>query len=397
MTDIRNLRPDEIEEAIRLSEFAFQLSLTAEERAERVQASGAKPERQWGCFEDGRLAAKLVLLDLKTYIHGRLFAMGGIAGVATWPEYRRQGFVAKLLKHSLQIMKERGQTVSYLHPFAFGFYRKFGWETYASYKKYELTREQMPAFPSTVGRVRRIGEDWESLSPLYEAYASRYNGTTKRTGEWWKERIFAWKKGQTAVYDNAAGEARGYMLYQVKERTFTVHEMVFLDEEARRGLWNFIKNHDSMVTKVELQAPEDDELAFLLPDPRVKQELVPYFMARIVDLAAFVGRYPFAAAGGAGVPPVLLRVRDEHAPWNDGVFRLAVDGDGGGSLTPAEDVTAVDGAAVTCSIGALAAMLIGNRRPRFLLAAGLLEGPEEAVEALERVVPSRTAYLLDFF
>ena len=60
--------------------------------------------------------------------------MGGIAGVATWPENRRQGHVSTLLKHALQEMKSKGQTLSFLHPFSIPFYRKFGWELYAEYK-----------------------------------------------------------------------------------------------------------------------------------------------------------------------------------------------------------------------------------------------------------------------
>ncbi|WP_199614843.1 GNAT family N-acetyltransferase [Paenibacillus alkalitolerans] len=393
MSEIRILRQDETEEAMRLSEFAFQFELSPEERAER--AATVKPEQQWGYFEEGRLAAKLVLLDFETWIHGRLFEMGGLAGVATWPEYRRQGFVAQLLRHTLATMRERGQTVSFLYPFAFAFYRKYGWETFCAYKKYELTREQIPSFGPTGGRIRRVEQDWETLNPVFDAYVSRYNGTIKRSEDWWKERVFRSKKGQVAVYENERGEDRGYMLYQVKENTFTAHEMVFLDEDARRGLWNFVRNHDSMVTKVLLQAPEDDELAFLLPDPRVKQEIVPYFMARIVDAAAFVSRYPFAAAGAAA-PPLLLRVRDEHAPWNDGAFTLAVDGEGRGVLTPAGASEARDGA-LSCSIGALTAMMMGYRRPGFLHAAGMLDGPRDGVEALERLLPVRATYLPDFF
>ncbi len=52
--------------------------------------------------------------------------MGGVAGVATYPEYRRSGYVKELLQHSLQTMKKDGYTVSMLHPFAVSFYRKYG-------------------------------------------------------------------------------------------------------------------------------------------------------------------------------------------------------------------------------------------------------------------------------
>lgn len=60
--------------------------------------------------------------------------MGGIAGVATWPENRRGGLVSKLLSKALARMNEEGQVLSCLHPFSVPFYRKFGWELYTDYK-----------------------------------------------------------------------------------------------------------------------------------------------------------------------------------------------------------------------------------------------------------------------
>jgi predicted acetyltransferase len=36
-----------------------------------------------------------------------------------------------------------------------------------------------------------------------------------------------------------------------RKESFKKHEVWYLEEEARRGLWNFICQHDSMVDKVE--------------------------------------------------------------------------------------------------------------------------------------------------
>ena len=54
------------------------------------------------------------------------------------------------------------------------------------------------------------------LSRLYEAYASRYNGTLQRSERWWKDSVLSRKKGYTAVYYRADGEAAGYLLYEIE-------------------------------------------------------------------------------------------------------------------------------------------------------------------------------------
>ncbi|WP_261808100.1 enhanced intracellular survival protein Eis [Paenibacillus sp. N3.4] len=294
MGEIRTLRQEELLESFSLSEFAFQYELTEEEKAERM--GWTDPNQVWGYFVDGHLAAKLTILSLQTWVNGKSFAMGGIAGVATWPEYRRNGMVGQLLVKALQVMKEQGQSISFLAPFKFEFYRKYGWEAYIDYLKYEIPLDKLPKFQATEGSsILRIARDWEILNPVYSAYAEPYNGMLQRDASWWTNRFFKNKKGTVALYLNAQGEHRGYVFYQAKDKTATIHEMVFLDEEARRGLWKFIADHDSMITKVEVNAPVDDQLPFLVHDPRFKQEKITYFSARIVDVEAFLTQYVYEA------------------------------------------------------------------------------------------------------
>ncbi|HZG57444.1 GNAT family N-acetyltransferase, partial [Paenibacillus sp.] len=282
MTTIRNLTAAEFDDAMALGEFAFQYTVPAEERATRIAMM--KPHQQWGAFVDGALAAKYTLLDLKTWIHGVPYDMGGLAGVATWPEYRRQGLVSKLLVHSLETMRANGQSISYLHPFSFPFYRNFGWEYYTDRKTYEIPFAKLPPAPPETARVRRAANDGALLDAAYAAYASRYSGTLVRDEAWWRDRIYYGSSDTTAVYEDAAGAVRGYVIYSVKERKLSVEELVALDETARAALFGYLRNHDSMAETLKIDsAPADDPLAFLLPDPRVKQELVPYFMARLVD------------------------------------------------------------------------------------------------------------------
>lgn len=395
MNEIRVLRREELPDGYELSEFAFQYEVSAAEREER--AAKADPNQTWGYFAEGRLAAKLELLPFHVWVNGRRIGMGGIAGVATWPEHRRGGMVGQLLVQSLKTMRDNGQTLSFLAPFKFAFYRKYGWETYVDHLHYEIPVEQLPKFEAVPGsRIVRKAKDAELLNPLYEAYARQYNGMLERDEARWRDTHFG-KKGTIAVYENPQGEARGYVFYLVRNRTATIHEMVFLDEEARRGLWNFIGNHDSMIAKAELKAPVDDQLPFLTADPRFKQERTPYFMARIVDAEAFLTQIPYAARPDA--EPLYLRIADEQAEWNQGMFRVTF-ADGGTSAEAAklpEGEMPAESELLSCTIQTLAALLLGYQRPAFLARIGRLRGAADLVDRLEAAIPRRTTFLTDFF
>ncbi|AIQ65764.1 acetyltransferase [Paenibacillus stellifer] len=389
--EIRQLRAEEFDASVSLSEYAFQYKMSSEAR-EKAKA-GFKPERVWGIFEDGELAAKFTLLPLETYIQGSSVPMGGIAGVATWPENRRKGLVARLLKYALEQMNEDGRPLSFLHPFSVPFYRKFGWELYCDYKKYTIPTGKFPAKVQTEGSMVRDKGGVELLDGLYRRFASSYNGTLVRDKEWWEHSVLD-ESTHYVVYYTEAGEPEGYALYKISNKVLTIDEFVWLSLEARKGLWTYFGNHDSMVTEANLKlVPSDDDLPYLLPDPRIPQESYPYFMARIVNAKSFVEKLRFRADGAES--SIVLSLSDPLASWNNGTWRLSVSETGQASLEPAEAEDVQHMAA--CGVGTLTAMLLGYKRPIDLYRAGLLEGTEGAAVWLEsKVLPARTA-LFDFF
>jgi predicted acetyltransferase len=392
--EIRQLRADEFEERMALSQFAFQFQFTPERM--EAQRLTYRAKHDWGVFdEQGALLSALIIIPFESWIQGKKFDMGGIAGVATWPEARRQGCVSKLLVHSLETMRKNGQTISMLHPFAFSFYRKYGWEMTVERKKYTIATHQLPPRVETPGQVKRLPKpDIAVLDAVYSKYASRYSGTLVRTHEWWELKILT-KPGKVAIYYNDNNEPEGYVFYQVTDKTLTVHDWVSTNETSRKALWTYIGNHDSMIDQITVVVSVDDPLPFLLADPRVKQEVVPYFMSRIVDAEAFLGQYPWAA--GDREQSVALSLTDSYAKWNNGVYRLTWDVEGSARLERLEEEAAFREEMISCDIQALTAMLTGNRKPSFLREVGRISGSAENVERLEKWIPERTTYLMDFF
>jgi len=383
---------DHFDESMELSQFAFQYKRTPAELEDIKYNFIHEPGDRWATLIDGQLAAQAVVLDLQTYIAGRPFRMGGVAGVATWPEYRRQGLVGKLLVHSLQEMKAKGQTLSFLAPFAFGFYRKFGWAAYTDIKTYTLQANQLPPRTSYPGKIERVS-GYDRVQTIYEAYASQYNGTLQRTPLWWERRISKRKPGQIALYRDAAGNGQGYIIYEVAKRELNIHEFVFLNEEARSALWSFVGQHDSMIERVIMRAPADDILTDLLPNPRIKQEVEPYFMGRIVDVENFLKQYPFAA-GGADT--IYLQVTDAHAPWNEAGFTLHIEENGEASVSRDPQIFKKEHA-LEIEIGDLSALMIGYRTTAQLSALNRIQGSKETMNRLHLRIPERTTYLPDFF
>ncbi|PDY91239.1 GNAT family N-acetyltransferase [Bacillus anthracis] len=384
--NVIRLKEDKFREALRLSEYAFQYKVE-EERMQQQLTKMNESHEVYGIMEGEDLAAKLHLIPFHIYIGEEKFKMGGVAGVATYPEYRRSGYVKELLQHSLQTMKKDGYTVSMLHPFAVTFYRKYGWELCANLLVCHLTKSDLVMKKQVNGTVKRFNKDNhpEEVEKLYETFAERFSGMLVRNEKWWLQAVY--EDLTLAIYYDENKTAAGYMLYKIENYKMTVDEFVPLHNEARNGLWNFICQHDSMIKELEMTVSENEQLLYTLQEPRVKTEIKPYFMGRIVDVEQFLKQYELNWNNVQ--QEVILHITDSFAPWNNVSVRLV-----NYEITIIEEPM---DKGIKLDINALSAILLGYKRPLELNELELISGSEEEIRAFENVVPVHKPFIYDFF
>ncbi|EJR63453.1 GNAT family N-acetyltransferase [Bacillus toyonensis] len=384
--NVIQLQEDKFREALRLSEYAFQYKVN-EERLQQQITRMKESHEIYGIMEGEDLAAKLHLIPFHIYIGKETFKMGGVAGVATYPEYRRSGYVKELLQHSLQTMKKDGYTVSMLHPFSVSFYRKYGWELCADLLVCHMTKSDLVMKKQVNGTVKRFNKENhpEEVEKLYETFAERVSGMLVREKNWWLQVVY--DDLALAIYYDENKTAAGYMLYKIENYKMTVEEFVPLHNEARNGLWNFICQHDSMIKELEMTVSENEPLLYTLQEPRVKTEVKPYFMGRIVDVEQFLKQYEFN--WNDVQQEVILHITDSFAPWNNVVVRLANH-----ELTIVEEATEKG---IKLDINALSTIMFGYKRPLELNELELISGSEEAMGSFENLVPVRKPFIYDFF
>ncbi|MGF2770563.1 MULTISPECIES: GNAT family N-acetyltransferase [Bacillus] len=384
--NVIQLKEDKFREALRLSEYAFQYKVD-EERLQQQLTKMKESHEIYGIMEGEDLAAKLHLIPFHIYIGKEKFKMGGVAGVATYPEYRRSGYVKELLQDSLQTMKKDGYTVSMLHPFAVSFYRKYGWELCANLVTCHMTKSDLVMKKQVNGTVKRFNKENhpEEVEKLYEVFAERFSGMLVREKNWWLQAVY--DDLTLAIYYDENKRAAGYMLYKIENYKMTVEEFVPLHNEARNGLWNFICQHDSMIKELEMTVSENEPLLYSLQEPRVKTEIKPYFMGRIVDVEQFLKQYELNWNNVQ--QEVILHITDAFAPWNNVTVRLANH-----EITIVEETTEKG---IKLDINALSAIMFGYKRPLELNELELISGSDEAIRSIENLVPVRKPFIYDFF
>lgn len=371
----------------------YQLSETGWEVKEIEQEKRPILEkaRVLGWFDRDKLVSQIATYPMAVNIHGKIFDMGGVTGVGTYPEYAQHGLMKALILQALLDMREAGQTISYLYPYSIPYYRKKGWELMSDKLTYTITDAQLPKIVPVSGVVRRVELDDPEIKQVYDIFSRQQHAALIRHELEWQE-YWRWEQDDmhASVYYNGEGVARGFILYHIYNDSFKMKELMYLDEDSRRGLWNYVSAHESMVDTVKGHSYINQPLAFLLDDGDIEESLSPYYMARIVDVAAFLTAFPFNPK--SKVAAISFVVSDTTLDFNNGIFTVHFDENRLTHVTQeASDCI------VTLDIQTLVTLLMNYRRPTYLAEIQRLHADNDAIEALESLIPRNQPYFSDYF
>lgn len=397
MPEYRPLPEDREDEQGRILSYAFDSAAgpfdperDVDEVTERRYAFG----ESYGLFDGDELLCCITHLPFTARVRGTWLPLGGVAGVATPPEHRRAGHVGALLEATLADYRDRGWPLAALRPFDESFYERYGWATGCRRTVGTVEPAALaPAARATSGSFHRVDHDDPAvLEPAYEGWLDGVTLATRRSEEWWRDRVLLGHEGELYCYAwRDGGPVRGYLVYDVaSEGTLRTHEVAFADHEAYLNVLRFCRDHDSQVDEVALHGFGHDRLLDVVADrAAVTVERQSGHMVRIVDVTVALEAVPFPPAATGDL---VLEVDDDHAPWNDDRFALHVT-EGAAAVTRTD---ARPDARV--SVGTLSQLLVGHVDPALARAAGNLsvEDPE-TVGALAALFPGTQRFLPETF
>jgi predicted acetyltransferase len=368
---IRPITADEVEAAQRLLAYCFNWPSTRVNPSPLVErfTKWQRVEQTMAAFVGGEMAAYMQWEPGGMSLDGRVlpFAIAGPGG--TLPEHRGVGLQVRLMRSALERMQAAGCVWAGTTSPIVALHRASGWEVASSALSYSIpggsVRIQRPEHE---GWVRRVDPgDWEPLAELYRLHRLGRNGSLVRSHDRWRSRVLGAEDParlrDAAVWHDGERTSSGYVIYeQVPVAGGVFHrievvELVAGTRDAYLGLLGYLLSHN-LAGEVRWTAPPDDVLAAVVDDPyRITIAYVPDKLFRVVDVPAALsqrGRSP----QWTDDKPLLLRVIDALAPWNDGTWRLEPCGD---DLTVASTTGPPD---LVVDARCLSALFNGFIRPR---------------------------------
>lgn len=276
-----------------------------------------------GAYDKQKLVGQLLVLPLNMTVHGVNYKMGGIGFVATYPEYRNQGIMKKLMTRSLEEMRKNQQYISVLAPFSIPFYRHFGWELFFDKLHYSIPVESFPQFGNRIDEIKRFSFEWiderafSEIQQFHNEQAKRNNGGMFRGTAWWKRIARREPNCQFAAFFEE-GTIEGYIRYEIKDLTFIIRDFITKNALADQAIWRFITSHKASVETIEGDTSTFSHIGFHFDQPRFKKEVSQDVMVRIVDVSAFLKEYSWSNLQHS----LYLSIQDSFAPWNENLFHI---------------------------------------------------------------------------
>lgn len=348
----------------------------------------------YGLHDHGQLVSGLYSLPLAVNFHGVTYPMNGIGDVMTAPEYAGQGGAGKLLTAALTEMAANRVPLSYLAPFAYGYYRRFGYEHVFNRSQQVIAATALPRvkISDDSGSVTRYGNEGLALiKHFYAAHPRNHRGGLVRP-DWWWHYLTLKHTWSVAIYRNAAQVIEGYLIYDRQATTFAIQDWATSTATAFNRLANFVTKHATTFQQFSYTAPDADNGFALLADPyNLNVHVEPYMMARIVLLHDFLARYPFRQ----DFDSLRLAISDPLLLANQGIWAISRRK---GRLTCNRVSAELTGTSdLQLTIQQLTKAVFGTQSLTHALAHGQLSGSQDAAQALDQALVNTPPALLDYF
>lgn len=280
----------------------------------------------YGFFNDDKLTSYIMVNKFKSEVFGHHVPMAGIGYVASYPEYRGQGHISKLMKEILNDLHDEGIPFTNLAPFSESFYRHYGFNNSIYQKEYRFSGGALRPFklPRTGHVIRGKWDDLMVQNGVIQLYERQLHtdderNTVIREAWWWNRMDTYYHNRNIAVYIDSNGRPISYLIYRIQGDVFLADELYSITAKGLVALLGFMGSHAGAIKEFRMTLPEHSLIGELFPEQnQLKISLHPYMMSRIVNFAKMITYMKPLQEGTFN----LEVISDDECPWNIGVWQM---------------------------------------------------------------------------
>ncbi len=338
--DIRVVRADQWPDFVRAAFIPFGGHATEGDIEDsRVEF---EPGRSFAVLDGDQIVGTTSVVSLQmTVPGGGQVPASGVTTVGVAPTHRRRGMLRALMRHQLDHSRDHGDVLSALWASEAVIYQRFGYGMGTRAVIARVSRDHaafLRRLPDP-GRVRLLPFDdaMKELAPVYDRVRVETAGMIERTHDWWvyrfrhlnseHHRTGGWGEMFFGLHEGPDGPD-AYAVYRVKMEdqdgidvgAVEVVEAMGTSPASTQAIWSYVFGIDLIATIEFWNHPPDDPLLSMPVDiRRFGIKIIDGMWVRLLDVPAALSARTYGTEGR-----VVLEIRDEFAPWNEG--RVEVEG-----------------------------------------------------------------------
>ena len=286
------------------------------------------PERSIMAFDGKHMVGNALSYEMDMYIPGGLSKIAAVASVSVQATHRRKGINRAIMKYQLEDIYSREEPLAVLQASESIIYGRYGYglASFESNLEIEKTRSAFAVEHASTGQTYFVEESEarEIFPQIYSKATENRNGMVIRQENWWEFRFRepGLKGGDPKswfVKYQENGQDDGYLRYTINGTELNVIELIASSHEAYSSLWRICLDMDLVdVIKAE-HRPADDELKWMLADPRrLVEHSSDRYWVRLVDVRTALSQRSYSHDGS-----LILKIQDDFLPWNKQVVELS--------------------------------------------------------------------------
>ncbi len=395
MTDIRSPDFDDLERFVEAMSGPFGFDLPeGEDEASELLSQMAKvwePDRALIAIDGDRIVGTLGTFSFEMTVPGGSLPVAGTSMVTVQVTHRRQGVLSAMMRAHLEEAVTHGDAAAALWASDSAIYGRFGYGMAAWSSEIEIDRthvafHRLAVEPAPVEPVE-VDELRGPAAEIYDRLRREVPGMVAHSEGWW-DRIFRdrphLRRGATKARHGLVveeGTPTGWVRYRLKDteghghpaQDVIVSQMYATTPGAWSGLWTHVLSHDfGRTIRADLRSVDDPIHSLLRGVRRARTSVSDGLWFRILDVKKTLEGRSFGVEGRLG-----LDVKDPLGIANG---RYSLEFEGSGTTVNRTDATEIE-----IDIEDLSALTLGGRSAIQLALAGRIQGPEEAVEKLDRM------------
>ena len=330
-------------------------------------------DRSIAVFDQDKIIGGAHSHRLELSIPGGSAVIAGVSNVQVQPTHTRRGVMTRMMHHQIKDIYERGEPLAGLFASESIIYGRFGYGVGSLYERWLIDRQHNAyARPyESGGRIVFVDpvDITKELPEVFRRSTIDRPGVFQRPLHHWERDSRAPEHRQGgpgglfyAAYEDS-GRVDGYVTYRTTGTTLIVNELMAATKEANCALWRFCFDLDRVTSTEALKRPVDDPLPWMLADPRrLQRSTRDGLWLRLIDVGAalILRRYMHSDR-------LVVEVRDELCPWNEGRFELE------GSAEGATCRNTSGSPDLVIAVSALASAYLGTISFSMLAQAGLAD------------------------